>query len=296
MFTLTGHSMTRSNLRRSLLMALACLGATCFAYQSQAHAHGDVFHIFSPVIEKGGWGVETLTAYQTGLPSGEDADKVNFASEFAAHADITDYWMGKISFNTVHEAGVEYKLDTVSFENVLRADKWSLRNFDAAFYSAMFVATDGAATNAFVFGPVLSYFNGPAAIILNPFFEKTFGQNKEEGLALSYAWRATYQIQKKFSLGVEGYGEIENLGNIPATHDQVHRVGPVLYFGQVHGNPHDHPSLKHHDHSPGQEHQSPNDIEHHNDVGALSADVGVLFGLTENTSDTALKANVYMHF
>ncbi|MFM7084903.1 MAG: hypothetical protein ACKOW3_07870, partial [Hyphomicrobium sp.] len=236
------------------------------------------------------------SAYQTGLPTGEEADSVNFANEFAVHADITDYWMGKFSLNTLHEVGDNYKLDSVSFENVFRANKWTLRTFDAAFYGAMFVATDDAATNAFVFGPVTSYFNGPVSIVLNPFFEKTFGQNREEGIALSYAWRATYRLQDKFSIGIEGYGEVENLGNAPAVQDQVHRVGPILYFGNVHGNPHDHPSFEGHDHSSSHVDKSLSDYGKTPIVEVLSADVGVLFGLTNNTADAAIKANLYAHY
>lgn len=276
-------------LRRGIYLGLFLLTIS-FCSRNNAQASEDIFHIFSPVIEKGGWGAEVLSAYQDGLPNGVNAERVKFANEFAVHADITDYWMGKLLLGTVQEVGDNYKITDVGFENVFRADKWTLKKFDAAWFTGIYAATDDAATNAVEFGPIISYFDGPISVILNPFLEKTFGQNKEEGIALTYAWRSTYQIVEKFSIGLEGYGFVENLGNSPALNDQVHRVGPVLYFGHVHGNPENHSSPYHHEHSLQSDH------EHSDSIGELSADLGVLFGLTENTSDIALKGNTYVHF
>lgn len=250
----------------------------------------DAFHIYSPVIEKGSWGFETITAYQTGLPSRLNDEKINFAAEYAFHADITDYWMAHLAFDTAHEVSEEYKLETISFESVIRADKWSLRTFDAAWYSGLFVATDNAATNSFVFGPVASYYQGPISIIINPFFEQTFGQNNEDGISLTYGWRATYTVTEKISIGVEGYGDIPHLGNSDLFNDQVHRIGPVLYFGQVDGNPYNNLSLDAKKYASKVHNRTVNGLEE------LSADVGVLFGLTENTSDIAIKWNTYLHF
>ena len=60
---------------------------------------------------------------------------------------------------------------------------------------------------------------------MNPFFEKTFWQNHEEGIAFLYGWQVRHQVTKNAALGIEGYGRIPDGGGGAAASFQEHRIG-----------------------------------------------------------------------
>ena len=195
--------------------AAVCVGL--LAAMSQAHAGHDVFHIFTPLVEPGEIGTEALSTIQTDLPSQDEG--VRAVHEVAIHAGITDFWMAKLALGLekpLHEA---YGVNAIALENVFRLPGSSFGRFDAGWFTGFSAAVDGDATNAVEFGPVITVDAGPVALAFNPFFEKTFGQNREDGIAFSYGWRATYGLAENLSIGLEGYGEIENIADSPAARD-----------------------------------------------------------------------------
>jgi len=95
-----------------------------------------------------------------------------------------------------------------------------------------------------------------------------------------------YDFSHEFGIGVEAYGEVEDLGDAPPLDQQEHRLGPVIYW------------------SPGDNHSGVH-TEHHGlkDEGAVGADTshmsaafGVLFGLTDVTNDVTLKWDLEVEF
>lgn len=269
---------------------------------SSARAHG-VFHIFSPAIEQGAWDAEALSAFQFGLPAnaahnGEvahdhgdgmdthDHDAARAAHEFAIHGGVTSFWMTKLALSAEKAAGESYELSSVALENVFRLPHANPGPLDWGWFTALRAGVNSRETNTVEFGPIVSLSSGPATLTLNPFFARTFGRNRQEGVAFSYGWRATYEIHEKLSLGLEGYGEIEDIASAPGVSEQVHRVGPVLYVGHVHGTPHHHDG---HEAGPQQE-------VHGGREDGLHAEIGVLFAVTHATPDAALKVNLGMDF
>lgn len=244
----------------------------------------NIFHIFTPAIESGTWGAEALSGFNIGLPQAGEHGGVRAAHEVAVHTGVNAFWMAKLALGITRPEHDDYLLDTVALENVFRFHQPAGAPFDAAWFTSISAAVDSDATNAVEFGPVVSFADGPIAVMLNPFFEKTFGQNREDGIALTYGWRATYQVSSLLSVGVEGYGAVENLGNAPALGDQIHRFGPVLYFGHVHGNPSGIHGTNHSAH------------DHHDESPEWHGELGMLFGLTDATPDAAIKLNVGADF
>lgn len=257
-------------------------------------ASQNVFHIFTPTVEAGHWGVEAVAGFNWGRPSSEGAEKPppRMAVELGLHAGLTEFWMSKLALG-VEEDGGSLAVTSIALENVFRFSRVASAPLDFAWFTALGAGLESGSTNVVEFGPIVSYTVGPASLVLNPFFEKTFGENREEGIAFTYAWRLAYQVSHKLSVGVEGYGEIENLGNTPPVRDQIHRIGPVLYLGTLHGA-----------HSSSRGHGAHNSVaggHHHREYagrghGEWHAEIGVLFGLTEATPDTALKLNVGIEF
>lgn len=266
--------------RQSSVVAAGCFGVAALT-AATAHASDNIFHVFTPSIEAGSWGVEALSAF---MVADEDHEPVRAAHELAIHTGINEFWMAKLALGLERPAGGDYDVTSVAFENVFRFYGAHPGALDAAWFTAVSAGIDNEASNAIEFGPVISLSEGPVSLVLNPFFEKTFGDNSEPGIAFSYGWRATYRVAEFFSVGLEGYGTIEDIANKPAFEEQIHRIGPVLYLGHVHGDAqgiHGTEHAGHDDHGNGPE---------------WHGEIGVLLGLTDHTNDAIIKFNVGADF
>jgi hypothetical protein len=114
--------------------------------------------------------------------------------------------------------------------------------------------------DAFGFGPIVELASGKLLITLNPIFSTQVGENRnQDGFGFDYGWRAEYDFAKHWGVGVEMFGQMEDLSHAGSFNDQNHSIGPTLFWKPVGG-----------------------ELE-------LSFNVGVQFGLTDATSDGALK-------
>ncbi len=282
------HESRRPDRKSRLALIAGFAGHLLICSAVAARAGHDVFHIFTPAIEEGHWGVELVTGYQSGFPGHTDDDhhhgNVRAASELGLHAYPTHFWMTKVAVEFEREVGGEAEPVAIASKNLFSLERWTPDFMDAGWFTAVSGGLADDATNAIEFGPVITLSSGRAALTLNPFLEKTFGENREEGIGVVYGYRATYSFTETFSIGIEGYGQIENIGDGPASSEQVHRIGPVVYIGAVHGLGHE----PHHE-----RHGSTAQTSSHGD---WHAEVGVLFGLTQATPDTAVKLNVGLDF
>lgn len=293
-----------SDTRRGLAAA-TCAWLIC-GFSGSTHAGHSVFHLFTPAVEAGHWGFEALSGVAIGLPGDhhDEADEgahahgaPRAAHEVALHVGFTSYWQTKLAIGFEREDHDDYRTTYLASENVIRFAPPRESPLDFAWFTAVSAGLDSGVAHAVEFGPIVSWSAGPVALVLNPFLEKTFGDDREDGIAFAYGWRATYEIAERLNVGIEGYGEIENIADAPPGAEQIHRLGPVLYLGHVHGNP-AHARLHADIHAPGHDdaahgsgyaHRAQSDGEWH-------AEIGVLFGLTRETPDAALKFNVGIDF
>jgi len=123
-------------------------------------------------------------------------------------------------------------------------------------------------------------------LTLNPLFTKQIGTfADQEGLGFEYGWRGEYDFSKRWGVGVEMFGEIEDLANAGPFDHQVHSIGPTLFYnfggdddeargGESEGNA-----------KAGDDRSTVSNAS----AMAASMNIGVQFGLTDATSDTALK-------
>jgi hypothetical protein len=103
--------------------------------------------------------------------------------------------------------------------------------------------------------------SGKLVLTLNPLFTAQVGDNATtDSLGFDYGWRAEYDFAKHWGVGVEMFGEIEDLANAGSFDDQNHSIGPTLFY------------------NPGGDEKE-----------GKGGDDGVQFGLTDVTSDGALK-------
>jgi len=163
--------------------------------------------------------------------------------------------------NPIHE---DFRLARASVENI-----WVLRpvpkegGVGLGWFTTLEASTDAATTNSSQFGPIIQIEADKLSFTGNPFFEKTFGRNSVEGIALNYGWNIKYKLNDSLSIGVEGFGLIESLGDRQALAEQQHRLGPALFT-----------TLK------------------LSEDFSITPDIGLFFGLTDATPSLTLKLNV----
>ena len=132
------------------------------------------------------------------------------------------------------------------------------------------------------FGPIVELAKGPLLLTLNPLFTDQVGDNAQtESLGFGYGWRAEYDFAKHWGVGVEMFGEIEDLANAGFFNDQNHSIGPTLFW-----NPGES------DAGEGDEKEGKKGDDEDTVAGPpameFSLNVGLQFGLTDATSDTEI--------
>ena len=253
------------------------------------------FEIQEAEIEKGEIEIEYRGAYHWGVPQvtdeNENANDLVQSNELEFQMGITDWWMISVTSGFDKALGENLQATAVEVETqfglVRREGNGLGLAFQMGYEEALNhgVQVDGE-PNEFAFGPIVELASGPLLLTLNPLFSKQIGTfADQEGLGFEYGWRGEYDVNKRWALAVEMFGEIEDLANAGSFNDQVHSIGPtlILNFG-------------------GEENESGGDEGGNVKVGAkedekasgpavmaLSMNVGVQFGLTDATSDTALK-------
>ena len=72
---------------------------------------------------------------------------------------------------------------------------------------------------------------GEFLLTTNTLFSRQMGEFAEtDGLGFEYGWRGEYDFAKHWGLGVEMFGEIEDLSNPGSFNDQNHSIGPTLFW------------------------------------------------------------------
>lgn len=142
-------------------------------------------------------------------------------------------------------------------------------------------ATRGGEADELEFGPIVELASGGFLLTTNTFFTSQVGDHREtDSLGFEYGWRAQQRIAKRWAVGVEMFGEIEDLSDAGSFDDQQHSIGPTLFF--LGGDDDDDDNGGNGNDDDDKKVGGPPETE-------VSFNVGVQFGLTDFTSDTAVK-------
>ncbi len=230
------------------------------------------FDVKSPEVTKGETEVAVNSSFFRGYP--ENAELLRHSWDVGISRGLTNWVAAGLKANFDQPIGESFRTSTVGTEALFMLRKLE-GGVGLAWYTGVDVAVASDETNTLTFGPIVQFGTDKTALTLNPFLAQTFGRNKEEGIALAYGWQFKHELREGFAVGIEGYGQIANLGNSLGAELQEHRVGPVVYFERditrkpaaplagSGGGGADGPKFK--------------------------FETGVLFGLTAGTQDTAVK-------
>ena len=276
--------------------ALAMAGLI-FVWTTPAFAE---FEIQESEVEKGEAELEYRGAVHWGFPKAEreeaeeDGDEEGALEEeeegeflrqshdFEIQYGITERIMLSTTLGTDEPLDGNFALSSVEMELQYEIVERKGNGLGLAFQGGYGFATRGGEADEIEFGPIIELASGNALLTINPLFGAQVGDNREtDGLGFEYGWRAQYNFAKKWAVGGEMFGEIEDLSNAGSFDDQNHSLGPTLFYmpggggddignGNGDDNDNNHKVVR------------PAEME-------FSMNVGVQFGLTDVTSDTALK-------
>jgi hypothetical protein len=205
----------------------------------------------------------TSNTLQSGLPAGGGNRS---AHDKSLDYGVTERWrLSTVAkFERPEDADMRFSaLGAESLYVLKPIDDKKPADFGYGWFVGVQASTHHETQNNVQFGPILSFKADKLSLNANPFFEKTFGRNKVDGIALSYGWNAKYELTKTVSVGVEGFGFVENIGHGTPLDEQEHRIGPAIFT----------------------------EVEITKDY-SITPDLAVLFGLTKGTPDLAIKFNV----
>jgi hypothetical protein len=177
-------------------------------------ARADVFSVDEPEVEKGAREIEVNAAVQNGFPV--NADPVRYSMELEYTYGVTKWLSLSPLVDFDQPDGEDFHATVAGVESV-----WFPVEVGKTLTLAWFTEVDGAVhhdeTNSATFGPIVQLGHDKVSLILNPYFEKSFGKNHEEGMEFTYQWQAKAGLNERLALGIEGFGVRGHSGHRPRT-------------------------------------------------------------------------------
>jgi hypothetical protein len=248
------------------------------------------FEIQEAQIEKGEVQLSYRGAAHWGLPGGEEEPPLVQSHEFEAQYSLTDWWLLSFTLGADQPDGEDFGVNAVEIEAQYQLIKRQGDGIALAVQGGYEKAVNhGDEQNAdeIGFGPIVELASGPLLITLNPLFTDQVGDNRQtDSLGFQYGWRAEYDFAKHWGIGAEMFGEIEDLANAGSFDDQNHSIGPTLFLNLG-------------DADEGDENKGRSEDDAKSGGApqmAFSMNIGVQFGLTDVTSDAALKLQGELSF
>ncbi|MEZ0282912.1 hypothetical protein [Methyloceanibacter sp.] len=216
------------------------------------------------------------------LEEEEEGEFLRQSHDFEIQYGITERIMLSTTVGTDEPLDGNFALSSVELELQYEIVERKGNGLGLAFQGGYGFATRGGEADEIEFGPIIELASGNALLTINPLFGAQVGDNREtDGLGFEYGWRAQYNFAKKWAVGAEMFGEIEDLSNAGSFDDQNHSLGPTLFY-MPGGGDDDIGNGNGDDDDNNHKVARPAEME-------FSMNVGVQFGLTDVTSDTALK-------
>lgn len=293
---LLNHSKVLRGAQRLALTAAISALATAGLTISTIRLALAEFEIEESTVEKGEVELEYRGAVHWGFPKTEreaaeeggeggaleEEAPVRQSHDFEFHWSVTDRWVFSPTLLTDQPLGENYGVRAVELELQYELIEREGNGVGLSFLSAYGIATRDEEADEIEFGPITELASGPLLLTVNSFFTSQVGENREtDGLGFEYGWRAEYGVAERWGIGVEMFGEIEDFANAGSFNDQEHSIGPTVFY-KPGGDDDDDEGNGNGGDDDDEKVGGPPEME-------LSLNIGVQFGLTDVTSDTALK-------
>ena len=277
---------TGTGSRWSRVLLAAAMLFTCVALLTPGPARAqDSFYVRQPEVEKGETEIEEHGAILAGTNATEDLRQ---SHEVEVTQGVTDRWQLMVEGlfeQPLHEnlQATEVEVGT-QFEMIKRKGD----GFDLAFRTEYEAKLEHDQADEILFGPIVKYAQGRASTTFDAFFTGQVGDKADtDSLGFEYNWQLKYELNRRVGLGVEAFGEIKDLANPGSFNDQPHRAGPVIYLNF--GEEEEISAAEKRESEVSKHEQEPEAPE-------FKMAAGVLFGLTDVTSDVTFKLDAELEF
>ena len=270
-----------TSLRWAPIILMVALGVTCVTLLTPTSASAQ-FYVRQPDVEKGESEVEEHGAVYAG--PGDDED-LRQSHEVEFKRGLTD--RAQLIVEGFFEQPIGDSLQFTEFEigGQYEFIKPQGDGFAFAFRTIYEAVKD--APDEILFGPLARYAVGRNSTTLNTFFVGQVGDDPTiDGLEFQYNWQFKHELSHRVAFGVEAFGEIEDLAHPGSFNDQLHRAGPVIYlnFGEEAESEVEKRESEESEH------------EQKSEAPELKMAAGVLFGLSDATSDVTFKLDAELEF
>jgi hypothetical protein len=252
------------------------------------------FEIQESTIDPGEIQLQYRGAWHSGIPSQEEAADLDplpdleeaplrQSHEFELQMSVTSHWLLAVTHAFDEPVEDDFRLSAVEVESQIEL----ITREGDGLGLAVQGGTERPVLDATAesdpdihFGPILELSKSNYTLVLNPLFFKQYGDiNDQEGFGFEYGWQGRYEAMGgRLWLAVEMFGEIEDMANAGPFSQQLHSIGPAFYY-----------TFGADDDEGGGEDPYAKSRE-------LTLSLGAQFGLTEQTSDFALKVFIGYEF
>ena len=165
------------------------------------------------------------------LEEEEEGEFLRQSHDFEFEYGLTDRLLFSTTLSADEPLDDDFDLSAIELELQYELIERKGNGLGLAFLGGYGFATRGGEADEIEFGPVVELASGKALLTLNPFFSSQVGDNREtDGLGFEYGWRGEYDFAKHWGVGVEMFGEIEDLSHAGSFDDQTHSIGPTLFY------------------------------------------------------------------
>jgi hypothetical protein len=250
------------NITRPALASLLAMGIVATAQDSAAG-----FKVYTPKVEQGEFEIE----YRPSVTLDSNKTKDNEQKHvLGVGYGVTDWWFTEVYAEWEREpgSGMETAFEAFEWENRFELTEPGKNWADLGLYVEYERKDDGNAPDKLELGVIAAKSVGRLDFALNVLFEREIGANASSDIELVQAFQAKYRLDPAFEPGFELHSGFGPIGDMPAFDAQEHYAGPIVEGKMPLG-----------------------------DTGAtFKYNVGYMFGLTDETPDGTVKAELEIEF
>ena len=224
------------------------------------------FYVRSPEVDKGEAEIEEHGALYSG--PGED-ERLKHSHEIEGKYGITERFEGILEGELEQPIGEDLEGKAIELGGQYELIQRHGDGLGFAFRTLYEFALPDDSPEEILFGPLAKFVRGHDSATINTFFVGQVGDHVEiDGLELKVNWQLKHELTERWSLGLEGFSEIEDLAHAGSFDEQQHRLGPVAYY----------------------------EFPHAEGRPEWKAAGGVLFGVSDAVSDLTYKFDLEVEF
>jgi hypothetical protein len=191
------------------------------------------FKVYYPNVTQGEFEFENR-AFGTFDRNADRGNERNLTTELGYGA--TDFWFVEIENEIAKAPRDRWHYHALGVENVFQLTEQGEGWLDAGFFAEYEFTMQRAASDGFIFGPILQKQVGRLLLTANVFAAADIGGEQPEDPQLNYAFEAKYLLRPAFQPGFQLFGAPGAFTGFNRYSRQDNRAGPVL-FGEAYTAP-----------------------------------------------------------